>query len=76
MCEAYKLDMTAKNGYVWFLPEWLNKTWFDTSYFNKNFNESVTCSKEEMIKVCFMRINKTKKNIFLFIFRSSTGIFH
>ncbi|XP_055681418.1 atrial natriuretic peptide receptor 2-like [Lutzomyia longipalpis] len=25
LCEAFKLHMTAKNGYVWFLPVWLEK---------------------------------------------------
>ncbi|XP_053677809.1 uncharacterized protein LOC128727882 [Anopheles nili] len=27
MCEAYKLDMTAENGYIWFLPGWLTNVW-------------------------------------------------
>ncbi|XP_058056866.1 uncharacterized protein LOC131208230 [Anopheles bellator] len=27
MCEAYKLEMTAENGYIWFLPIWLSNVW-------------------------------------------------
>lgn len=51
MCEASRLKMTSEEGYVWFLPAWLNETWYDTDYFNKLKNESVNCSTSEMIKV-------------------------
>ncbi|XP_058125337.1 uncharacterized protein LOC131266738 [Anopheles coustani] len=27
MCEASKLEMTAENGYIWFLPIWLSNMW-------------------------------------------------
>lgn len=50
MCEAYKLKMTAVEGYVWFLPMWLNRTWYNTDYFNSQRNESVNCTTGEMIK--------------------------
>ncbi|KAH1013429.1 atrial natriuretic peptide receptor 2 [Dendroctonus ponderosae] len=50
MCEAYKLSMTASEGYVWFLPMWLNSTWYNTDYFNTNKNETVNCTTAEMIK--------------------------
>ena len=30
MCEAYKLGMTQREGYVWFLPGWFKENWFDT----------------------------------------------
>ncbi|KAJ8944828.1 hypothetical protein NQ314_009369 [Rhamnusium bicolor] len=50
MCEAYRLKMTAAQGYVWFLPMWLNTTWYDTNYFNINKTEIVNCTTEEMIK--------------------------
>ncbi|XP_060518097.1 receptor-type guanylate cyclase gcy-13-like isoform X2 [Cylas formicarius] len=50
MCEAYKLKMTASDGYVWFLPMWLNRTWYNTDYFNAVLNEGVKCTTEEMIK--------------------------
>ncbi|XP_030749572.1 atrial natriuretic peptide receptor 2-like isoform X2 [Sitophilus oryzae] len=49
MCEAYKLNMTGAHGYVWFLPMWLNKTWYNTDFFNKEKNESVNCTTIEMI---------------------------
>lgn len=51
MCEAFKLEMTAVEGYVWFLPMWLNHTWYNTDYFNSNKNETVNCTTAEMIKV-------------------------
>ncbi|KAJ8975821.1 hypothetical protein NQ317_003857 [Molorchus minor] len=50
MCEAYKLKMTARQGYVWFLPVWLNTTWYNTDYFNMYKNEKVNCTTKEMIK--------------------------
>ncbi|XP_050310160.1 retinal guanylyl cyclase 2-like isoform X2 [Anthonomus grandis grandis] len=50
MCEAYNLKMTAVEGYVWFLPVWLNQTWYNTDYFNSHRNETVNCTTEEMIK--------------------------
>jgi hypothetical protein len=28
MCSAFRLNMTAKNGYVWFLPR-LDANWYD-----------------------------------------------
>ena len=30
MCSAYHLQMTAKQGYVWFLPQWFASDWYDT----------------------------------------------
>ncbi|KAL1491180.1 hypothetical protein ABEB36_011819 [Hypothenemus hampei] len=50
MCEAYKLGMTSTQGYVWFLPMWLNRTWYNTNYFNQYRNESVNCTTNDMIK--------------------------
>lgn len=51
MCEAYKLKMTAREGYVWFLPKWLNNTFYDTDYYNQALNENINCTTSEMIKV-------------------------
>lgn len=51
MCEAFKLEMTAKQGYVWFLPLWLNTTWYNTTYFNVYGHEKVNCTLENMIEV-------------------------
>uniref|UniRef100_A0A8D8NPL4 Gamma-aminobutyric acid type B receptor subunit 2 n=4 Tax=Culex pipiens TaxID=7175 RepID=A0A8D8NPL4_CULPI len=45
MCEAYKLEMTAENGYIWFLPVWLSHLW------NHNQgNVSVQCTAQEMLR--------------------------
>ncbi len=34
MCQAFRLNMTAKEGYVWFLPNF-NSELFQVSYRNK-----------------------------------------
>ncbi|XP_012262718.2 uncharacterized protein LOC105689915 isoform X2 [Athalia rosae] len=47
MCEAYKLKMTAQEGYVWFLPLWLLSRWWDTDLYNKD-GENVSCPTSEM----------------------------
>ncbi|KAG5329551.1 ILPR protein, partial [Acromyrmex charruanus] len=49
MCEAYKLEMTAVQGYVWFLPLWLRSQWYDTDYYNEK-GEQVPCTTNEMMK--------------------------
>ncbi|VEN45528.1 unnamed protein product, partial [Callosobruchus maculatus] len=49
MCEAYKMEMTAKQGYVWFLPVWLNSTWYNTDLLNVNGSEAVNCTTKQMI---------------------------
>ncbi|XP_011137908.1 uncharacterized LOC105182277 isoform X1 [Harpegnathos saltator] len=49
MCEAYKLDMTAVQGYVWFLPLWLQQKWYDTDYYNQQ-GEQVPCTTVEMTR--------------------------
>nr|XP_023022017.1 receptor-type guanylate cyclase gcy-18-like [Leptinotarsa decemlineata] len=50
MCEAYKQEMTAKEGYVWFLPIWLDPNWYDTDAHNNNSSEVVNCTTKEMIE--------------------------
>lgn len=49
MCEAYRLEMTAVQGYVWFLPLWLRPGWHDTDLYNEQ-GEQVPCSTVEMTK--------------------------
>ncbi|XP_029161523.1 receptor-type guanylate cyclase gcy-5-like [Nylanderia fulva] len=49
MCQAYKLEMTAIQGYVWFLPLWLQQQWYDTDYYNQE-GEKVPCTTNEMMK--------------------------
>lgn len=53
MCQAYRLEMTAVNSYVWFLPAWLSPDWYNTDYYNKIWNENIPCSTNEMIQVKF-----------------------
>ncbi|EEB11146.1 tyrosine protein kinase, putative [Pediculus humanus corporis] len=52
MCAAYQLKMTAVEGYVWFLPQWLNQNWYNTDEINPtlNVNERVECSTAQMIE--------------------------
>lgn len=50
MCQAYHLDMTAKQGYVWFLPLWLTPEWYDTDKYNRELNETITCSTKQMLE--------------------------
>lgn len=53
MCDAYKLGMTASNGYQWFLPLWYTSDWFDTDLHNSvstQEDEHISCSTDEMIE--------------------------
>ena len=29
ICQAYKLEMTQAQGYVWFIPGWYREGWYD-----------------------------------------------
>ncbi|XP_055645042.1 uncharacterized protein LOC129780610 isoform X2 [Toxorhynchites rutilus septentrionalis] len=49
MCEAYKLEMTAENGYVWFLPVWLSNLW-NVSQDRPARSPPSHCSAQEMLK--------------------------
>uniref|UniRef100_A0A1B6EJJ0 Gamma-aminobutyric acid type B receptor subunit 2 n=1 Tax=Cuerna arida TaxID=1464854 RepID=A0A1B6EJJ0_9HEMI len=52
MCQAYQLQMTAYQSYVWFLPAWLAPDWYDTDLYNKKAasSEVVPCSTAEMLE--------------------------
>uniref|UniRef100_A0A1B6MU76 receptor protein-tyrosine kinase n=1 Tax=Graphocephala atropunctata TaxID=36148 RepID=A0A1B6MU76_9HEMI len=52
MCQAYQLQMTAYQSYVWFLPAWLAPDWYDTDRYNKGADSSevVPCSTAEMLE--------------------------
>ncbi|XP_046676612.1 receptor-type guanylate cyclase gcy-4-like [Homalodisca vitripennis] len=52
MCQAYQLQMTAYQSYVWFLPAWLAPDWYDTDRYNKksDSSETVPCSTAEMLE--------------------------
>lgn len=44
--------MTAANGYVWFLPLWFTKNWYDTDKVNNAATEEferVDCTTEQML---------------------------
>uniref|UniRef100_A0A1A9WXE3 receptor protein-tyrosine kinase n=1 Tax=Glossina brevipalpis TaxID=37001 RepID=A0A1A9WXE3_9MUSC len=43
LCEAYKLKMTAYEGYVWFLPFWLSKDWI-----THGLDTYVNCTIQEL----------------------------
>lgn len=51
MCQAYHLKMTAREGYVWFLPLWLAPSWYDTDYYNVHRSENVPCTAAQMVDV-------------------------
>lgn len=55
LCEAYHLNMTAKNDYVWFLPRWFASNWYDTEYYAKDDAKKIPCNKSMMIEVCAQR---------------------
>lgn len=44
LCGASHLGMTGKEGYLWFLPHWFTKNWYDTDALESNSN----CSTEQM----------------------------
>lgn len=48
MCEAYHQRMTARQGYVWFLPLWLSPDWYNTDRYNREYNETVHCNTTQM----------------------------
>ncbi|KAF0297153.1 putative molluscan insulin-related peptide(s) receptor [Amphibalanus amphitrite] len=48
MCEAYHQNMTAKEGYLWFLPEWFSGGWFNTPAFSGN---NKRCSIDQIMQV-------------------------
>ena len=42
MCAAYKLDMTQREGYAWFLPGWFDNNWYDIDELKRIKNETVS----------------------------------
>ena len=39
MCNAYKMGMTQREGYVWFLPGWFGDDWYDIDKLKKGKSE-------------------------------------
>ena len=38
MCQAYRLEMTQAQGYVWFLPGWYREGWYDLDLMTHHHN--------------------------------------
>ncbi|KAF7994006.1 hypothetical protein HCN44_011275 [Aphidius gifuensis] len=47
MCEAYHLEMTMYQGYVWFLPLWIQKDWYSDDE-NYDFSRNTSCTIAQM----------------------------
>ncbi|KAG0710468.1 Insulin-like peptide receptor [Chionoecetes opilio] len=50
MCQAYHLNMTARHGYVWFLPRWFNTNWYNTSIFIGKDRKKIPCTTAQMLE--------------------------
>ena len=48
MCEAYKAKMTQKQGFVWFLPGWFEKDWYDIDSLAKDKRRRQTGKQKEL----------------------------
>lgn len=51
MCQAYHLNMTARHGYVWFLPRWFNTNWYNMSLHIRKDRTKIPCTTEQMLEV-------------------------
>ena len=47
MCGAYKAEMTQKQGFVWFLPGWFEKDWYDIDSLIRDKNKTQTGKIED-----------------------------
>ncbi|KAK7078148.1 hypothetical protein SK128_007038 [Halocaridina rubra] len=45
LCEAYRLNMTAKYNYVWFLPRWFDENWYEIQP-----NDNLPCNNSMMLE--------------------------
>ena len=50
MCAAYKLSMTQREGYAWFLPGWFDNNWYDIDELRRINNETVTHDEENNVE--------------------------
>ncbi|KAK8378937.1 hypothetical protein O3P69_009579 [Scylla paramamosain] len=50
LCEAYRLNMTAEYGYVWFLPRWFNTNWYNTSIYSGKDRKRLPCTTTQMLE--------------------------
>ena len=53
MCEAYKLGMTQRNGFVWFLPGWYQNNWYDLDVLRSEKPNATfpDCTTSQMVEV-------------------------
>ena len=47
MCQAFKSQMTQKQGYVWLLPGWFKKTWYDVDKLKENKKRKIKEKNEK-----------------------------
>ncbi|KAF0308852.1 Insulin-like growth factor 1 receptor [Amphibalanus amphitrite] len=50
MCEAYLKNMTARQGYVWFLPEWFSSEWYLVNSTDSTDGDHSKCKPEELMQ--------------------------
>ena len=63
MCEAYKAKMTQSQSYVWFLPGWFNKNWYDIDSLKK-------------VKIKNQSTHFVKTNLTIGSIRETVDMFH
>ncbi|KAL3313801.1 hypothetical protein Ciccas_007597 [Cichlidogyrus casuarinus] len=59
MCAAYKLGMTADNGYVFFYNPWLAQNWFK----EESVKTEQCTQQDEMLKAAFYTFKLTIRNL-------------
>ncbi|CAL4139772.1 unnamed protein product, partial [Meganyctiphanes norvegica] len=48
ICQAYRHQMTAKDGFIWFLPRWFEADWYKNNETSNQGDGKVDCSTQEM----------------------------
>lgn len=48
LCQAHKQKMTAKDGFIWFLPRWFHADWYKNNTTRKEGDEIEDCTTQEM----------------------------
>ena len=43
MCQAYRLEMTQAQGYVWFIPGWYREGWYDLDLMKRKKHLNEVC---------------------------------
>ena len=50
MCQAYRLDMTQAQGYVWFIPGWYREGWYDLDLMKRKKHRNEVRTISDLIK--------------------------